>query len=416
MACQVCTEDFNKTSRKEVKCPKCAESFCSTCIKRYITETDCSCLLCKCVWDFEFLTSVLTKSFMKTEYRDIQMKKLFEKEFALLPETMYYVDLINSNKKLRERRKVLENEIVALRQIVGEIDTEIAANSSEIYGEKRKKYIPETNGPCPKENCRGFINRKNNTCGVCETEICKDCREVKTGNEHACKPENIESTKLIANDSKPCPKCAAFIFKIDGCDQMWCSNCQTAFSWKTGEIEKGRVHNPHYYDWLRTRASGDIPREPGDACDARYGIFDLERVLNLQKKKDADKIMNIHRKLIHINEVDIANLRYTIGLNSNNKALRIKYLMNQITKDEFQTTIEKRARLVKKMSAVLDCLSLFYDVMTDAFRNFSGSVSTVKDFFENYKNLSKFTNENIEKAELLYSCSFGRYKITYSLN
>jgi len=351
---------------------------------------------------------------MKTEYRDIQMKKLFEKEFALLPETVYFVELINENKKLRLRRKAIENEMAVLRQMIGDIDTKIAANSSEIYVEKPNKHIPETNGPCPNEGCRGFINRQNNICGVCETEICKECREIKTEQEHMCKPENIESTKLIANDSKPCPKCAVFIFKIDGCDQMWCSNCQTAFSWKTGEIEKGRVHNPHYYDWLRARAGGDIPREPGDGCGGLYDIFDVERLLRFQKKKDADEIMNIHRKLTHTNEVDIANLRHTIVVNSNNKALRIKYLMNQITKDEFQMTIEKRARLVKKLSAVLDCLSLFYDVMTDAFRNFSQR--SVKDFLDNYGNLSKFTNENIEKAELLYSCSFGRYKITYSLN
>ena len=45
--------------------------------------------------------------------------------------------------------------------------------------------------------------------------------------------------------------CTAAIFKISGCDQMWCTQCHIAFSWKTGQKVTGVIHNPHFYQWQR---------------------------------------------------------------------------------------------------------------------------------------------------------------------
>lgn len=56
---------------------------------------------------------------------------------------------------------------------------------------------------------------------------------------------------------------------VKNCDQMWCIECKTAFSWSKGTVEVGVVHNPHFYQWMRQ--NGGMPRTdgmpPGAGCN-----------------------------------------------------------------------------------------------------------------------------------------------------
>ena len=52
------------------------------------------------------------------------------------------------------------------------------------------------------------------------------------------------------------------IHKIEGCNQMYCVKCGTAFDWKTLKIVTGVVHNPHYFEYQAR--NGGIPRAIGD--------------------------------------------------------------------------------------------------------------------------------------------------------
>ena len=91
---------------------------------------------------------------------------------------------------------------------------------------------------CSKEDCRGYLNNEWK-CGVCDTFTCSKCNIniVGTIDNHECNKEDVETFSLLKKDTKSCPKCNTSIFKIDGCDQMWCTQCHTAFSWRTGRIE-----------------------------------------------------------------------------------------------------------------------------------------------------------------------------------
>lgn len=121
---------------------------------------------------------------------------------------------------------------------------------------------------CPDDGCRGFLSTAYK-CGVCTKYTCTQCHVVlgeSKPDDHVCNKDDVESAKAIKAETRPCPKCGTRIFKIDGCDQMWCimDGCHTAFSWNTGHIVTGVVHNPHYYEWLRRTGGGQAPREAGD--------------------------------------------------------------------------------------------------------------------------------------------------------
>ena len=43
---------------------------------------------------------------------------------------------------------------------------------------------------------------------------------------------------------------------------MWCTQCHVAFSWRTGEIDHGNIHNPHALAWKRK--NGNLGRNLRD--------------------------------------------------------------------------------------------------------------------------------------------------------
>ena len=82
------------------------------------------------------------------------------------------------------------------------------------------------------EDCRGFLS-ENYKCDLCQQTTCPDCNEIMEEG-HTCDEEAVQSAELIKKETKPCPKCGIRIFKIDGCDQMWCTECHVAL---VGELE-----------------------------------------------------------------------------------------------------------------------------------------------------------------------------------
>ena len=223
-------------------------------------------------WSQHFIVLQLDRSFNTKEYRAHRKNLLLESEISKLPETMEAAEnskkkdeLIDENRKLKELEKDLKDQ---LRNISDTYYT----NQHTIYridrgdyrkGEDKKKFIM----PCPEEECRGFLSSAYK-CELCKLYTCPKCHEVvgdKDNPDHVCNEDSVKSAEMIKKDTKPCPSCGCRIFKIDGCDQMWCTTCHVAFSWRTGRRETGTIHNPHFYQWLSIDSNnGQAPRVAGD--------------------------------------------------------------------------------------------------------------------------------------------------------
>lgn len=105
--------------------------------------------------------------------------------------------------------------------------------------------------PCTQPECAGMFTYdgdRDNGCMICGVRHCRACL-TRADEGHVCDPGAVHSAHLILTTTKPCPTCATPISKTDGCDQMMCMNptCHAVFSWNTGRLEVGGVHNPYIF-------------------------------------------------------------------------------------------------------------------------------------------------------------------------
>lgn len=207
---------------------------------------------------------------------------------------------------------------------------------------QRREFIMK----CANDTCRGFLS-SNYKCGTCEKWTCTQCLVV-IGTEkdasHICDPNTVETAKAIKSETRPCPKCGTRIFKIDGCDQMWCvmDGCGTAFSWNSGHVVTGTVHNPHYYEWLRRTGAGAPAREVGDIpCGGLPNIYHMVSALRSSYIPDTTKnhIMETHRNIREL--IDVRLRDYPARPEAlANKEDDVQYLMNKLTEAEWQRQLE----------------------------------------------------------------------------
>jgi len=283
---------------------------------------------------------------------------------------------------------------------------------------------------CPADECRGFLSTSYK-CGTCEKHTCSDCLEVlgladditletlKAG--HTCKPENIESAKTIKKETRPCPKCGARIFKSEGCNQMWCTveGCNTAFDWNSGHIVTGRIHNPHYYEWLR-RNGGEAPREIGDIpCGGiphahtfiRYIISTGARNQATQTSQltsdEKNKLLEIHRNVLEF-EARLAN--YPARPDALiNKEINVGYLMNLVSEDVWKQKLEHTEAAFNRKKEIGQVLQTFVVASADLLQGIVGAIENPSKspndvandirmtFIPNLESLRTYTNDTFEK-------------------
>jgi len=347
----VCCENYDKRNHIKIECGFCNHECCRECVQSYImSRPDIpSCMNCNHEWTRQFLMEVCTKTFINKDYKVHRQQFLFDREQSRLPEAQQIIELQN-------QKRIFEQEIDGMHRIIAEKTRELTAlqnriESRDISSSNSHKFVRK----CPLNECRGFLSTAWK-CGVCEKHICSKCHEQK-GENHECKPENVATTELLRKDTKPCPKCGVYITKIDGCDQMWCTDCHTAFSWRSGTIITGNIHNPHFFE--ARRVAGIQARNVNDVpCGGLPNHFEFERI--------GIKEMEFPRPLIPF-------VCYLEGLITNNREpdtmdLRIKYLKNEITEEKFKQLIQQRDKSYHKNREIDDIYRMVTTTLSDILR------------------------------------------------
>lgn len=202
---------------------------------------------------------------------------------------------------------------------------------------------------------------------------------------------------------------------------MWCTECHTAFSWRTGVIVRGTIHNPHYFEYMRSRSNGrDIPRQPGDVperCNerARLTVWEFERTIGRTTVSRDDEVnvykkalLDVMRSVIHVREVDLraANLQEPGG--GVLLDLRRKFLMGDIDQGEWRRSLllnEKKRERIVAFRQVYEVLCIATD---DILRTVTGEKESMSRAADELRGLFSFTKEALEKVAKRFACSIPR--------
>jgi hypothetical protein len=418
--CPICIENYNKSSRALVKCEYCPFEACSECCRHYLLqENDPVCMSgdCNRQWTPEFLSNHVSKKFVNTEYKNHCEKVLFDKQRALLPSTQQLVENILKREDYQLKIRAADEVVNAARIAMHRIQNEYYRfTNTGVAGQERAVFTRA----CPNSECRGFLSSQWK-CGLCNKWCCNLCHEVKGMErdcEHTCDPNNVATATLLNSDTKPCPKCGEGIFKIDGCDQIWCTQCQTAFSWRTGKVETGAVHNPHYYEWMRR--NGTLERNPADVQCGREINHQISGIirnhLNSHESRNPENSANIKnllkiaseivRKIIHLRYNTIT--RYQYNTDEVTQQLRIKYMRRFIDDDFFKISLQKEYKRSNKYREICEVIQLLINTLTDIIHRFVDEIKERNwkfnlDRMNEVEHIIKYSDECFLKISRTYS-------------
>jgi hypothetical protein len=345
----------------------------------------------------------------------------------------------------------LQNKIYEQKRIEG-------GGSQTKQGEKKVFTMP-----CAYNECKGMLSTEY-MCGICNKYTCKDCHE-PLQDEHKCNPDTVATAKAILKETRPCPSCNTRIYKIEGCDQMWCTNCKTPFSWNTGEIVPSgqRLHNPHAIEYMRQ--SGITVRAPGDLVCG--GVITLEQRKQLEKNiknmlpymqsfheskpgkleealqeqlpaNISESTINISKSIIddvttkivrawrivdQVSRNKLRESREVAQAHSNFNEERVNYILNKMSKDEFTKNVTEYTKYKKTqmdMSNIWELVSNFGIDMFNALYNASvcNNIVTVVSFIKlafqksrEFDALVKYANTQLAVVSVAHSISIPKMNI-----
>ena len=451
-SCLICCEDFNQSNHKEVSCQWCQFAACRSCCQTYILDQDETvCMnknkkpdgsfICQKVWTRKFVTDNFPKNWVSKQWKAMNSRVGVEREKALLPATMGVVENRKGIKSMEEEVRVIDAEISRLHSRKWALKQQIAAGGNVV-----NTKADTVGRKCPDEECRGFLSSQWK-CGLCDKWTCPDCHVVKGTRrdaEHTCDPDVRATAQFLAKDTKPCPKCTTPIHKIEGCDQMWCTQCHTAFSWRKGTIET-RVHNPHYYEWQRQQNRGAAPRNFGDfECGRDLADQQALRYIN-RLLGSKEMISNLSSqdilKMEFLSRTIPTTIRKTIHLQAHdgdrfrtdnvvdNLEIRVRYLNKEITDKQFASKVHAAYKAHEKKKDIADVIQLQVQGVTDIIYRIAdylksncqkeGHPNTFKkmkdttakelcNMFSEVYQLTDYSNEILKQHAETYGCKTWR--------
>jgi hypothetical protein len=360
---------------------------------------------CNETWSYEDVIKMFDKTFITKRYKKHREEMLLSRERSLMPATQPLVEIYIQSIKNKNTISMHIEHIQELQKQISIIHKEIYnlerrnSDQDDVKQEKRA-FIRK----CTYTECLGYLSPQWK-CGLCENWSCPRCYEVIGDNkeEHECDPDTLATATLIKQDTRLCPKCSMGIFKISGCDVMFCTDCHTSFNWKTNRIITGAAHNPHHMEWLMTRPAGRNNNAVlcGREIDPTFTYLLINKLFQYAHISQA-LWRNRCRHIIHIVNIEIP--RYNNNIVINNQDLRIKLMAGEIDEEKFKMKIHKREKDCNKKQAIYNIMTMFTSCQTDI-------IYRLYDALQDYMEIDDIIVESDELLAYANECLINNARI-----
>lgn len=395
----------------------------------------------------------------------------------------------NEYEKNKEKyNKLREIVIIHQRQLNEELSRSYVTGRQR-QRMKRRVVESTYEEHCPVAECRGFVDKNTHFCGLCKTYVCHKCaiplgklntmnqqtsitsyvnndkgddndndmdvdadvyvsgnvgeekkvdiessslsadekKQLKKMKEkHECKEEDIESIKEIRAHTRQCPNCKTRIYRIAGCDTMWCVQCHTGFNWRTGLVITNTrdLHNPHYIEFIRQNPNfstnqqemkrNDHNQQPYNPCDQftleNIPVVDVHVVRSKTRHLPAstqDILLHYQQQMAHMR--DYGRQKFVEGNQYDEVEFALRYLVGTWNEKIWRIQVEHHDRFRQTNQEYQDVLLTWLVVMNDLFTNYSkentseSEWNTAIELLKQIVQITEYTNQLLSDMNLLYN-------------
>lgn len=431
--CIICVQkmsskDKKRGKRREVVCPDCGFVCCLECFKRVSEMAFPACMNPEC--DKVFNRAEMRSLTDNSHCKKVEIKKAeqeLERQKSLMPHYQPFARREKEVEKCRERCSRRQGKIDELYRQIYQLrrknheDWQGIDERAGCKGADKKKIEINFIKHCSHPDCRGLLIENKTKpaweCGLCTKLTCKKCHEaIIEGTEHVCSEDAIKTVEEIKKSSKPCPECGVGIFKISGCDQMFCVQCETAFSWQTGEKIYKNIHNPHYFALARQRGLRALQAPEAGECIDPFGPYYLQWVHHHARRFfTVKKDLRTYETITHLNMVcrhihDISLGRLETDYDNKARVLGVRHILHTYYNEELWFNDLKKILKERDLKSELaDIIRFFIQVCRTVFSNLMQLVNTNQELsvihneLEMVKHTVQISNEKFEETKELFN-------------